>query len=167
MNGKEAVLHRARQLLPLSLEYVISSSNIINDTLKSIFLVKHLNTRSIYARSDASWIEGEREEKGWKRLFPTLAPRLQHFDSFNCEQSLRGECETQYEKNNINLAFHQICFGYIEIGFLYLPFASLSADISVRIASGAVQTWNRVCENLVLPAAKLFSLLFFIESISV
>lgn len=50
-------LHRAKQSLPLRLSTnVISSSNIINDTLKSIF-VEHLNTHM-------EWCQLECMQKG-------------------------------------------------------------------------------------------------------
>lgn len=100
--------------------------------------------------------------KGGKKDGKTFSWRsAQPFDSFNCEQQL-GECEIQYEKKNINL----LTMFPPNMFWLYWNWISIFVSShSTRqyicpIASGSVQTWNRVSKFLRFCLCRFFSLFF-------
>jgi hypothetical protein len=139
------------------------SSNIINETLKSIF-VKHLNTHGrAYIHRHVKWCQRRDAKKGWK--FSSLPKK----NNISTASTANGNFYFFWGKSakldiNLKQCFHQICFGCIKIGFLYFFCLRLvrSFCISSNVKSGSCRKELTFCL-----LRFFFFFFFFIESISV
>lgn len=131
------------------------SSNIINDTLKSIF-VEHLNTH-IHEVLPVQW-----KRKGSERLEISCLHCHSLSTALTANTTAMGECEIQYGKNCINL----LAMFPPNMFWLYWNWISIfvsSLAIYLSEASGAVQTWNRVWKSLLANFFCLFSVFYRIN----
>lgn len=137
------------------------SSNIINDTLKSIFV----NT-CICMDGVPLPLEGRGKDDNFYSISTASTANRAVVLSGGVRNSIRKKI------NPFNVSTKYV-FAYIEIGFLYFlypafRFLSLHSQYICPEASGSVRTWNRVWMYLCLFSSTLpFFFSFFIESISV
>jgi hypothetical protein len=135
------------------------SSNIINVTLKSIF-VKHLNTHGRVC--------GVMPTKGCKRIKTSSLPAKITFRQLQLRTGNWGECETQYKSQTMfppNMFW--LYWNWIFI-FSSSPFSLLSQYICPKLLDQLKREigFKPKKTHLFLPFA-IFFFFFFIESISV